>query len=518
MKKIDINYIKSELQKINNYFLRGDYLKVIEKTKILLKKDPHQVPFYNYIGLSYKQLKKYDLAIEIFKKGLNIFPKSITILSNLGAVYRNKDEFLEAEKYFNIALSINPNDTNVLINFANLKRDQNKINESIEFYERAHKINNNIEVLLVNLAGAYQIIGEFEKSKKIIKEIQEKYPKNIIADKIYSVIHKYKDNDEHQSLMLTKVKDVTLNQQDKSKLYFALAKSYSDQNNIEESVKYINLGNKETFNSFKNYNFKNEIKRFDKNKQIFENYTFSENPKSEIPNLIFIVGLPRSGTTLTHQIISSHSKVFGAGELSILSNFLSDRLFDEKFIDLFFNNEFNKFEFINKTSDYLFNLFKENDKEKIILDKSPLNFEWIGFIKIMFPNAKIIHCKRNLQDVALSIYKNTFDGSSLPWSYEQDNLVEFIKLYKDLMSFWNKKLPNYIYECEYENLVNNPDNEIPKLIEFCNLSWEENCLNFTKNKTAIKTVSIAQARQPIYKSSVDLFKDYKKYLNFLDKI
>lgn len=86
------------------------------------------------------------------------------------------------------------------------------------------------------------------------------------------------------------------------------------------------------------------------------------------------------------------------------------------------------------------------------------------------------------------------------------------------MSFWNKKLPNYIYECEYENLVNNPDNEIPKLIEFCNLSWEENCLNFTKNKTAIKTVSIAQARQPIYKSSVNLFKDYKKYLSFLNKI
>ena len=166
----------------------------------------------------------------------------------------------------------------------------------------------------------------------------------------------------------------------------------------------------------------------------------------------------------------------------------------------------------------MLNSFKEYDKDKIILDKSPLNFEWIGFIKLLFPNAKIIHCSRNLKDTALSIYKNVFDGSSFPWSYNQDQLIKFTNLYKDLMKFWNLKLPNEIYECNYENLVNNPSIEIPKMIEFCNLNWEENCLDHTKNKTVIKTVSIAQARKPIYKSSVNLSDEYKKYLNFLNEL
>ena len=143
---------------------------------------------------------------------------------------------------------------------------------------------------------------------------------------------------------------------------------------------------------------------------------------------------------------------------------------------------------------------------------------WIGFIKILFPTAKIIHCKRNLRDTALSIYKNTFEGTSLPWSYDQQYLIKFINIYKNLMSFWHSKIPGYIYDCNYENLVNNPIDETKKLIKFCNLEWEENCLDHTKNKTGIKTVSIEQARKPIYKNSVNLNKSYIKYLDFLNQI
>jgi hypothetical protein len=143
---------------------------------------------------------------------------------------------------------------------------------------------------------------------------------------------------------------------------------------------------------------------------------------------------------------------------------------------------------------------------------------WIGLIKVLFPTAKIIHCKRNLKDTALSIYKNMYEGLALFWSYDQQYLLKFINLYKDLMSFWHQKMPNYIYDCHYENLVNNPIEETKKLIKFCNLDWEENCLDHTKNKTGIKTVSIEQARKPIYKNSVNLNKSYLEYLDFLNQI
>ena len=162
-------------------------------------------------------------------------------------------------------------------------------------------------------------------------------------------------------------------------------------------------------------------------------------------------------------------------------------------------------------------IFNQFDS-KIILDKLPLNFMWVGFIKLLFPQAKIIHCKRNLRDVGLSIYRNYFDGGHLPWSYNEETLIRFIKAYENLMNFWNNKLPNQIYNCEYENLVNNKLDETKRIISFCNLDWQDSCIDHTKNDTGIKTVSISQARKPIYKSSIKLSDNYLDYLNFLKKI
>ena len=164
------------------------------------------------------------------------------------------------------------------------------------------------------------------------------------------------------------------------------------------------------------------------------------------------------------------------------------------------NSYFSKISFINTN--------KSN-----ILDKNPLNFQWLGFIKILFPNSKIIHCTRNLKDTALSIYKNAFDINSIVWSNNQDDLVKYISIYLDLMRFWEKKLPNFIYKLNYEKLIENKEEEIQKILNFCELEWEEDCLNFNEKANPIKTVSVTQARKPIYKTSLN---SYEKYFNYLD--
>ena len=518
-KKLDIKFLKSQIEKIHKFFLRGDYDQVIQRTKILLKKDKTQVMFYNYIGLSYKQLGRLSEAEKIFLEGLRLFPSSTTFLANLGSIYRNLNKFDKAEECFIRGLEYKPNDTSLLINYANLKRDHNKINAAIDLYEKARSINENIETLLVNLAGAYQIIGNFQKSKEILNILHKKFPNNCTAFKLYSSIHKYSEDDPHQKMMIEKIKNETLSSKDKIKIYFSLSKSYSDQKNIKKEIEYCIKANNENYKTFRNYNFSTEIKRFNKIIEIFQNYEFLKEENLEETDLIFIVGLPRSGTTLTHQIISSHSKVFGAGELPILNNFFSEKIDDSNFIKKIFDDLLNKNQnYLKNIKDTLNNQFKQHNKKQIILDKSPLNFEWIGFIKIIFPNAKVIHLNRNLKDTALSIYKNTFDGDSLPWSYNADDILGFIDLYKKLMSFWNKKMPNYIFNLEYKELVNNPKNEIKKILSFCNLQWEDSCLDFTNSKAGIKTVSILQARQPIYKSSVDLSKQYAELLPFLKKL
>ena len=110
----------------------------------------------------------------------------------------------------------------------------------------------------------------------------------------------------------------------------------------------------------------------------------------------------------------------------------------------------------------------------------------MGFIKILFPNAKIIRCTRNLKDVALSIYKNNFDTNSIVWSNWQEDLVQYISIYLNLMKFWEKKIPNFIYNLNYEKLINNPKEQIESLLNFCELNWEEDCLNYNKKTAAIK--------------------------------
>ena len=229
--------------------------------------------------------------------------------------------------------------------------------------------------------------------------------------------------------------------------------------------------------------------------------------------------MPRSGTTLVEQIISSHSKVFGAGELPYLSKILSKNFFNKSELSkekvrniLTENNE----EIDRISNEYLDYIDKFNTKENNITDKAPLNFRWIGFIKVLFPNSKIIHCTRNPKDNCLSLFKNIFEGG-LNFSYDQKTLGTFYNLYSDLMIFWNQKFSSFIHEANYEKILSNQLEESKKIIEFCGLDWEEECLNFHENKAPIKTMSTAQARKPLYKSSLNSYEKFSPYLETLNE-
>ena len=152
---------------------------------------------------------------------------------------------------------------------------------------------------------------------------------------------------------------------------------------------------------------------------------------------------------------------------------------------------------------------------KFLTDKAPLNFLWIGFIKF-FSYSKIIHYKRN-KDNCVSLYKNVFEGG-INFCYTENELGEYYKLYENLMVFWESKLPGAFLNIEYEKLVTEPKNEIKKILEYCELSWEENCLNFSDNKTPIKTASVGQARNRIYSSSLNSFTKYEVFLKDLFKL
>ena len=155
-------------------------------------------------------------------------------------------------------------------------------------------------------------------------------------------------------------------------------------------------------------------------------------------------------------------------------------------------------------------LFKDSKK---ISDKLPINFKWIGLIKLILPNSKIIHCNRNSKDVCFSIFKNYFVSDKLKYAYSLKELTEFYKLYSNLMKHWEKTLPKFIYNIKYENIIHNPDREIKRLLKACDLEWDASCLKFYENKRAVKTASDTQVRKKIYKTSLYSWKKYNKFIN-----
>ena len=512
---MDTNKISQNIKILINQFNAGNYENVISKGIVLIKKNPEYVILYNLVGSSFQKRGQFVEAAKNFKLGLKLDSKNLSLMNNLAMSYKNLLEFGLAEELYLKIIEANNKYINAYVNLGNLKRDLNKFDDAIKLYKQALDIDNNNPIIFYSLALAYQGIGDFDQTITYAQRALNINSNFTRADQLISQSINFKDHKEKYETLKKKIKDVTIQNFEKVDIYFCLAKAEEDLGNIKESSQYLIAGNKLKKELVK-YNITEEINLLKDIKNNFKELSL-KNIKSENDNIIFILGMPRSGTSLVEQIITSHSQVFGGGELPILSNIVKNNFItDNNFSPLKFKKIVNdELEINNLRLEFLKFLKYFKFDEKYITDKSPLNFRWIGFIKLIFPSAKIINCIRDPKNNCLSMYKNLFEGG-LNFTYDQQDLVKYYKYYLDLMNFWESKFSNTIYNVKYENLISNSDHEIKKIINYCNLNWEKNCLSFHKNKTPIKTMSTAQARKPIYKTSINPFDKFKNYLKVLD--
>ena len=510
---------EKEAQIILNYFKAKDYISAEVKAKKLIKKFPNFQAVYNLLGLCLQSQKKFLEAIKYYKIAIQNNPNFFVAINNLGLTYHNMYDLKNAQHYYERAIEINPKFTHPISNLGNVKKELNNYEEAIKCYKLALSIDNKLYIVLHNLGMAYQALGKFEESKKYFETVLKNNPKFTRADRSLSMSLKYDINNPHLKSMENKIKDQSLNNFQKIELYFGLGKAYEDIKNYKKSFENYKLGNKIKRDTIK-YQINDDVKLFENIKNSFSNINFEnlENVGNKNNKMIFILGMPRSGTTMVEQIIANHKNVYGAGELRDLTqiikeNFLvNDKIkFPEKF-----NIKDQNF-FSNMGTKYLENLDRYNTNKNYITDKAPLNFKWIGLIKLILPKSKIIHCTRDPKDTCLSLFKNFFEGE-LNFSYNLEEAGKYYKLYQNLMEFWKQLLPDFIYDISYEKLVENQEFESRKLLDFCNLDWDKNCLTFYKNKRGIVTASFAQARKPIYKNSVKSWQNYKNELLPMFKI
>jgi len=442
-----------------------------------------------------KNFQLIDKLHEDLKKN----PNNVELLNQIAIYYFRIQNLKEAEFYFKKALIINPNNISVLNNLAIIKQS-NFPEEAIKLYKKILSINKNIFEVLYNLSLCYLSVGKIFDAKVELKKILEIKPNFTSADRMLSLITKYSKNDDHFKKMYHKLNNVSLDDKQLSELYFGIGKYYEDIRDYENAYKNYFKGNK-----INKTIYKYDIKIHQKNFSLIKKFDYNKlTINSKVPRkIIFIVGMPRSGTSLVESIISSHSQVFGGGELVYLSKIISKNFFKNSNL---YKENISKL--ITKSAEsYLDSISFLDNTKNIFTDKNLLNFRNIGFIKYIFPNAKIINCLRNPSDTCWSSFKHYF-SSSLLFTNDLDDLGKFYNLYEDLMSFWHQQFPNLVYNLNYEKLINQPEEETSKLLKYCNLSQDKKCFEHHKHVNSVKTSSFFQARKGIYKSAVGSSKPF----------
>ena len=507
---------KSKIVAIHTLINKNKLSQALTTCHSLNEKFPDNSYLLNLEGLILQKIGQIRKSIKYFQKAIFFQRNNYAAKNNLANAYKNLYEFNEAESLYKEIIREDPKNIKALNNYANLKREFNQYHEAKKLLIKAINLEpNNINILL-NLSECCHGLGETIDAKNYVLKVINIDPINSSAHKLLGTLIDYKNNDEYIKKMEELTNENTFqnySSNQKVELLFGLSKAYEDIKDFKNSFKFLKQAN-----LIENQNNFQKILNI---KKIFNNiiklFNSIDLKKSEVKNkkkYIFICGMPRSGTTLVEQIIASHSSVSGAGEVHYLSeiiskNFLENQKFNKiKILDEMLNSKNSIYEQYNDLIKF------HNFNTDIITDKAPQNFMWIGFIKIFFPESKIIHCNRNPKDNCLSIFKNYFTSKTMYWAYDQKNIAEYYILYSNLMDFWKSKFKQDIYEANYEKIVNSPEAEIKKMISFCDLKWETNCLNFYKTKkTPVQTVSVSQANRPIYKTSVNSNEFYVKYLS-----
>ena len=527
LEKRDSNF-ENQIFILQNKLKNNLFDEVIQKAKLLLKKHRHErkilngIPMlYNIISLAYQSKLDYNNSIRIMDEALKLNPKNIFYLNNMGISQHKNKDFFQAEKYFKRALEIDPNYINVLNNLANLKKDLDKVDEAIKYYEKSVSLNNNILITNYNLSSMYVQKGEYNKAVSYLEKTLKINPKFTTADRTLSLITKYEKNNKHFIEMKEKKINLKLENMEMVELNFALGKAYEDRGDYEKSFQNYQEGNstKKQFTKFDLALFHEECTN---QKEVCTNDLFEQKKDWGLDSKepIFILGLPRVGSTLLEQILSSHSQVEATHELPnilALSHKLNLRKVLDKtsrYPDILLSLSAPQLKLIGEHYINDAEIFRSN--KPYFIDKMPNNFRHIGLIKLILPNAKIIDIRRSSMSACFSCYKQLF-AEGQEFTYDFKDLAGYYNNYVELMDHWNHVLPNQILSIDYENLVNNFEESVHNILDYCNLDFEESCLNFYKSKRSVRTPSSEQVRQPIYKSGLDYWKNYESYLGDLKK-
>jgi Flp pilus assembly protein TadD len=564
---------QADVNQLVNLLNSGDFQTTATQARILLVLAPTEPLLYNILGVALSRLKRHNGAIAAFRSALRLRPAYPEVLGNLGGELLATGALTEAETTidkaiaqkpdlpeawhnrgllaaarglpedaliaYDRALRLRPTYGNALNSKGAVLSDLMRYDAAIACFKQALKLTPNDIGSLTNLAYAHAGAGDDDLAMATLSKVlaldpdnaQVLFrlgvmqgqrgdkdasfasfdkalalePKNYEIYRTKSTLTKFSVDDPQLGLLDTLLADPELEQTGRMHLSFARGKMREDIGDFSGAFADWNTGNAIRYQGF-DYTPARDQRLFAQIKDVFSAGYFNRNNAAQDTDFrpIFIIGMNRSGTSLVEQILASHTDVFGAGELVDVDFFARNHLAAHET-----GTDTDLAGFAGK---YRARLEGFARGEARIIDKLPINFMWVGLIKTLFPNASIVHLSRDARDNCLSIYKNYFDSQGNEYAYDLEALAAFYLEYKSLMAHWDQVLPGAVYTLSYEDLTTDLTGECRKLLAHCGLEWQDAVLEFHKSDRVVKTASIGQVRQKVYKSSVQSWKRFEHEL------
>lgn len=478
-----------------------------------IRLDPHFADAHFNLGNLFSEQRESMQAIACYKLAIQAKPDHFAALNNLGRELETIDRLNEALAAYQIALRIKPEYPEALNNIGNVLSKQNQLPEATSAYREALRIRPQYPEALDNLGTSYEQQGNLEAAIDCFRQALTVKPDYTEAHRLLAGIKHFTDRLDPDLAQMEQIHARSnLNDQQRMHLSFALGKAYEDLGHYEMAFRFFSDANRIQRATY-TFSITAENQHFAALKTIFD-LPFFERHKgagADDTTPIFVLGMPRSGTSLVEHILASHPQVYGAGELKILADILTQGPTSNTAPFPAWVREVPSATFLDIGREYLEKIRLKEAQALHIVDKMPHNFLYIGMINLILPQATIIHCDRDPIDTCWSIFKNFFSGNH-PYAYNLEELGQYYLCYQDLMRHWQTILPGRIYNITYEKLIASQEEETRSLLEHCNLPWHDNCLQFHKAARTVRTASSSQVRQPIYDSSVKKWQRYRNEL------
>ena len=542
---IDPNYLDTKMLLANIFAKKKNYIQAKKILKESIDISPNNVTILNNLGNACKELGESKDAINYYKKAIQVDPKNASAHYNLGASCYDLKQLKDAKSYLQKTIELRPDFALPFLVLGNIYADLKDYENAISNYQKAIEINQELVSAHNNLGLVFRTLNDFknaiscyEKAIKIKNDHAAAHHNLALALKesgefkkaiqSHEMAIKYEPENLAHYFYLSDLKENILENDLKNKIEKIISKKNTTKNNIahgnyllskyerksknyKKELDYLIQGHQFYFDSRKakfeilvKYNFEDTLKIANE----VEVTQLKEKNNNKI-NPIFIIGVPRCGSTLVEKIIGSGEMFVPMGEeTSVLEEYITTKIMKKKSLNLGDVNEIENELFIKYKK---MGLISEKFNNSFT-DKSLNNFFFLKFIKEVYPKAKIINCKRDLLSSIMSIFQNQL--TEIAWAHNLDNIFKYFDNYLKIINDFEEKNPNFIYNLELEKLANNPEEESKKLMKYCGLSWDKKCLEFYKRKDFIsKTASNVQIRNAIYKHSSDKYLPYKKLLS-----